>query len=465
MKFRWDKRYLGWGLTAFAVIVASFIIVAILLFRNELAAGIGNLLNSIISIFYGLIFAYLLCPVVNFFDTRVFGKIFKIKNSRGEHELGLKVFVKNKLSRILSIIVTIAITLLVIIGVISAILPQLETTINILVNNIPTYVSTLTKWVGSTLSSFPELSAEITEIVNQSFAALRTFLTSSILPQVGDYLGFVTNGIMSVIGFLMNLLLGLVISVYCLYSKELFSAQAKKLLYATMKVKHANHFIASARKVHHSFGSFLTGTLIDSFVVACITFIITTIFNIPFALLVSVIMGITNIIPYFGPFIGAIPSAFLILMEDPFKCVIFIIIILVIQNLNGNVLSPRILGESIGLSGFWVIFAILAGQGLFGFWGMIIGIPVFAVVYSTVRTLIADRLGQKGLPSDSDSYTDIMCFEAETLEPVSLSSTLEENRRQEEERERRLEEEKRKARLERRKRLEETIERNKKNKK
>lgn len=444
MKFKWNKRYLGWGLTAFAVILASTIIIFILVNQNSVAAAIGNLLNSLVPIFYGLIFAYLLCPIVNFFDTRVFGRLFakKDKPVRQEPEQhGLQTFVKNKPARVLSILVTIAIVLVILAGVISAILPQLETTIRTLALNIPSYIATTTDWITSAFSSFPDLGAEVTDIVNQSLVALRDFLSNAILPQVGDYLGTLTNGIMSMIGVFMNLLLGLVISIYCLYSKELFSAQAKKLLYSIAKVAHANRFIDAVRRIHRSFGSFLTGTLIDSFVVACVTFIVTTLFNVPFALLVSVIMGLTNIIPYFGPFIGAIPSAFLILMEDPFKCLIFILITLVIQNLNGNVLSPRILGENIGLPSFWIIFALLAGQGLFGFWGLIIGIPLFAVVYGAGKELIASRLTAKGLPSDSNTYTDIKCFEAETLTPVSLSAANREEARRAEESERRKREE------------------------
>lgn len=446
MKFKWNKRYLGWGLTAFAVILASTIIIFILVNQQSVAAGIGNLLNSLVPIFYGFIFAYLLCPIVNFFDTRVFGRIFGKKAApvRQESEKnGLQTFVKNKAARVLSILVTILIVLVILGGVISAILPQLETTIRTLALNIPSYIATTTEWIASAFASFPDLGAEVTDIVNQSLVALRDFLSNAILPQVGDYLGTLTNGIMSVIGIFMNLLLGLVISIYCLYSKELFSAQAKKLLYSVVKVSHANRFIDAVRRIHRSFGSFLTGTLIDSFVVACVTFIVTTLFNVPFALLVSVIMGLTNIIPYFGPFIGAVPSAFLILMEDPFKCLIFIIITLVIQNLNGNVLSPRILGENIGLPSFWIIFALLAGQGLFGFWGLIIGIPVFAVIYSAGKELIASRLTAKGLPADSDTYTDIKCFEAETLAPVSLSAANREEARRAAEAEQRKREERR----------------------
>lgn len=421
MKFKWNKSYIGWGLTAFAVIAASLIFVYFLFFGNNAATALKGFLGAISPIFVGFIFAYLLSPIMTFFEQRVFGKIFKPKKAAKTVDGEISPFVKNKPARVAGIITAVLIFILIIAAVISAIFPQLYTTISLLVNNIPEYIKTMTAWVQSAFSSFPELGEEVMNIINESGTALKNFLSNSILPQMGDYLGFVTNGIMSFIGAVLNIFLGLVVAVYCLYSKELFSAQAKKLIYSFMKVEHANNFIGSVRKIHRSFGQFITGTLIDSFIVGCITFIVTTICGIPFALLVSVIMGITNIIPYFGPFIGAVPSAFLILMEDPLKCLIFIGIVLVIQNLNGNILSPRILGESMGLSGFWVVFAILAGQGLFGFWGMIIGIPIFAVVYSAVRNLISNRLENKGLPARSDIYTDVKCIDPETLAPVSLS--------------------------------------------
>lgn len=421
MKFKWNKSYIGWGLTAFAVIAASLIFVYFLFFGSSAAAAIKGFLGAISPIFFGFIFAYLLSPIMTFFEQKVFGKIFKPKKIADTPDGEISPFIKNKPARVAAIIMAVLIFVLIIAAVLSAIFPQLYTTISLLVNNIPEYIKTMTGWVQSAFASFPQLGEEVMNIINESGTALKNFLSNSILPQMGDYLGFVTNGIMSFIGAVLNIFLGLVVAVYCLYSKELFSAQAKKLIYSFMKIEHANSFIGSVRKIHRSFGQFITGTLIDSFIVGCITFIVTTICGTPFALLVSVIMGITNIIPYFGPFIGAVPSAFLILMEDPLKCLIFIVIVLVIQNLNGNILSPRILGESMGLSGFWVVFAILAGQGLFGFWGMIIGIPIFAVVYSAVKSLISSRLKNKGLPAGSDIYTDVKCIDPETLLPVSLS--------------------------------------------
>lgn len=449
MKFRWNKQYLGWGLTAFFVIAASILLFVAITNSQSIAAGVQNLINAVMPIIYGFIFAYLFCPVVIFFETRVFGKIFPNRKKEPKEGCGeLNIFVKNKPARVLSIIVTVLIFIVILVGIISAIAPQLDITIKTLIANIPSYIDTVTGWINNIFDSYPEIGAEINAFVNEAGTSLRNFLSLDILPQVGDYLGILTNGIMSLVGTLMNLVLGLVVSAYCLYSKELFAAQAKKVIYSLATVKHANSFIGAVRKVHSSFGSFITGTLIDSFIVGCITFVALTIFDIPFALLVSVIMGLTNIIPYFGPFIGAIPSAFLILMEDPLKSLIFIVIVLIIQNVNGNVISPKILGESMGLSSFWVIFAILAGQGILGFWGMIIGIPVFAVIYSAAKTFIAARLKKKALPADSECYTDIKCFDEESKTPVSLSRDIAEKQRMQEEAQRLQKEEKQRRRQE-----------------
>ncbi len=472
MKFKFKNNYIAWGVTALCVIVASLLVFVMLNNYKEITTAVGNFFGAIQPIFIGFIIAYLMSPVVTFFETRTFKGFFKSKNKDSvssfdeitevkddseEAELSekykhLNVYVKNKPRRILSIVVSFVILIGILVGIFFAIVPQLVDTITLLIDRIPQYGKEMTKWVEDTFAAYPEVGDWIKGMITEASDGLKSFLTNSILPQMMDYLGFLTNGLMSIVGVFLNIVFGLVVSIYCLYSKELFSAQAKKLIYCIASVKHANGFISSFRKIHKSFGNFITGTLIDSFVVGCITFIATTIFRVPFALLVSVIMGITNIIPYFGPFIGIVPCIALIFMEDPVMCLVFLAIALVIQNLNGNIISPRILGESMGLSSFWVIFAILAGQGIFGFWGLIIGIPLFAVVYSTVRALVASRLRKKGLPSASDSYTDIASISEDDYTPVSLS-LVQRAEQAERELKERAEEEKRKKEREERKRI------------
>ena len=459
MKFyRWNKHYLGWGITAFVVIALSIVLVMMFSNLESIGTGIGNFFGAVSPILYGFVIAYLLAPVVRTFETKVFGKAFKKYDSSVQpklkvkritsdddvthEEIDLKPYVTNKVRRGVSVAVTVIIVFGIIIGMIVALVPQLATTLKMLVANIPSYIQNITKWVTEIFQDNPNMGAQVNNMINEALSSLQSYLSSDMIPKMGDYLGFLTNGIMSVIGTIMNIIFGIVVAVYCLYSKELFSAQFKKTLYSLVTVKRANKILINIRKVHRSFGNFITGTLIDSFVVGCITFIATTIAGVPFSLLVSVIMGLTNIIPYFGPFIGLAPSLVLIFMENPVMCIVFTVIVLIIQNLNGNIISPKILGGSTGLTSFWVIFAILVGQGIFGFWGLIIGIPLFAVIFSTVKAFIADRLETKGLPPGSYAYTDIATFREEDMTPVSLSETLaaeqaEKARKEAEERERR----------------------------
>ena len=441
MKFyRWNKHYLGWGITAFVVISLSIILVMMLSNLDSILDGIGKFIGAISPIIYGLIIAYLLSPVVMTFETRVFGKSFtkydakvspKVKVRKKtetdeieQEEIELKPYVTNKIRRGVSIAVTFVIVFGILIGMIAAMIPQLTTTLKMLVANIPSYITNITQWVTDIFQEYPNIGEQINSIINVSLSQLQNYLSTDIIPKMGDYLGFLTNGIMSIVGTIMNIIFGIVVAIYCLYSKELFSAQLKKTLYSAISVKRANRIVTDMRKIHRSFGNFITGTLIDSFVVGCITFIVTTIAGVPFSLLVSVIMGFTNIIPYFGPFIGLVPSLILIFMESPVMCIVFTIIVLVIQNLNGNIISPKILGGSTGLTSFWVIFAILVGQGIFGFWGLIIGIPLFAVIFSAAKTFITDKLEAKGLPRSSAAYTDVDVFREEDLTPVSLSDKL-----------------------------------------
>ena len=158
------------------------------------------------------------------------------------------------------------------------------------------------------------------------------------------------------------------------------------------------------RFANKTFGGFLSGKIIDSLIIGILTFAIISIFNIPYSVLISVIVGVTNIIPYFGPFLGAIPCGIILLMVDPFKCITFLIIVLILQQIDGNIIGPKILGDSTGLSSFWVIFAITLFGGFFGVFGMFVGVPLFAVIYAAIRTFINQRLEKKRLPSDTVYY-------------------------------------------------------------
>ena len=227
---------------------------------------------------------------------------------------------------------------------------------------------------------------------------------STAMPSITKLLGNVTVGVIGVVNALKDSILGIIISVYVLYAKEQFIAQAKKIIVALTPDNFSKPFISLVRETHGVFGGFISGKIIDSLIIGVLCFIGTSILGMPYAVLVSVIVGVFNVIPFFGPFIGAIPSALLILMVDPLKCLWFVIFIIVLQQFDGNILGPYILGGTTGLSAFWVIFAILTFGGLFGFIGMFVGVPVFAVIYTLISRGINKKLEKKGRSTATADY-------------------------------------------------------------
>ena len=208
--------------------------------------------------------------------------------------------------------------------------------------------------------------------------------------------------------FLYNLIIGYIISIYVLFDKEKFRSQAKKLMYTFISSEKVNIILENLRYTDKVFGSFFSGKLIDSLIIGLLCFVGMLIFDMPYSLVIAVIVGVTNIIPYFGPFIGAIPSAILILLVSPSKCITFIIFIFVLQQFDGNILGPKILGNKTGLSSFWVLFSLLIFGGLFGMIGMIIGVPIFSIFYSFINGLVRRKLKEKDLPLNSKDYEKVI---------------------------------------------------------
>ena len=237
------------------------------------------------------------------------------------------------------------------------------------------------------------------------------YLNGSIVPQMETLLKQVSLSMISLLKMMWNFIIGMIISIYVLYNKELFAGQAKKIVYAVLKTKSANQFIMDVRFTSNTFIGFISGKIIDSLIIGVICFAGTSILKMPYALLISVIVGVTNVIPFFGPYLGAIPSTILILMVNPVKCIYFIIFILILQQVDGNLIGPKILGQSTGLSGFWVIFSITIFGGIMGIPGMIIGVPFFAVLYAMIRRMANKMLQRKGLPTDTEKYRNVNYIE------------------------------------------------------
>lgn len=240
----------------------------------------------------------------------------------------------------------------------------------------------------------------------------------------------VSMSLLAFIKVLWDLVIGFIVSIYILGSKETFTAQGKKILYALLEEKRANGFIEDMRFVNTTFGRYISGKLLDSLMVGIICYMGMKMMDLPYAELISVIVGITNIIPYFGPYIGAIPSTILILMVDPKQALYFVIFILILQQIDGNILEPKILGDSTGLSGFWVIFSITIFGGLFGVLGMILGVPLFAVLYALVGRRFQKMLLRKNMPAETEKYLNLDRVEEKTMIEILEENTGDKSKKQ-----------------------------------
>ena len=410
-KYRWDKKYLYWGITAFLVIAGSIAFYLLLSKWPGIKATLGTILRALSPFIYGCVFAYLFIKVVNYFERTFL------------HRLGEKLFPKNavrafKAGRIFSIILTLVSFAVVFGGILWLIMPQIYYSLSALVNNMSTYYRTVIEWIDRFFDSNPELESMAKTLVGNISENLTKWVQESILPKTQVIITNITSGVFSVVREMFSILVGVVASVYIMYHKETFSAQAKKLLFSLIKPGRANRVLSSIRFVDRACGGFIIGKLIDSLIIGIICYLVLTILKMPYAALVSFIVCVTNIIPFFGPFIGAVPSALLILMESPMKCLIFVIFIIVLQQIDGNILGPKILGTRIGLSGFWIMFAILLFGGLFGLWGMLLGVPVFAVIYAAVRNANTRRLKNRDLPTNTADYMNLSYFDPITNSPV-----------------------------------------------
>lgn len=393
-----DNHYFAWGLTAVCVVCAIMLIYD-LIFRDSIVmVYTGKLLSILAPILYGCAIAYLLAPVVNWFERVVL-------RQRGKTIA--------KWARPVSIVLTWAVVSALFYALLRILLPELYKSVMLLAGNLTTYYNTIESWVLRLLEDNPSLARQVEDIfneyykdvfLNQNFDEALAWIRNNLMPQLQAAMQAVSGGVVGLLMFFKNLLLGVMISLYLLASKEGFAATGCKLCYTLLPEDWAAWFIRGVKATDRIFSGFVRGKLLDSLIIGIICFICSSILDFPYAPLVSVVVGVTNVIPFFGPFLGAIPSAFLILLASPIKCLYFIIFVLALQQFDGNILGPKILGNSTGISGFWVIVAILVGGGLWGVVGMFLGVPICACIYAGVRAFSASRLKKKGLPVSTSSY-------------------------------------------------------------
>jgi predicted PurR-regulated permease PerM len=289
-------------------------------------------------------------------------------------------------------------------------IPELHKSILQLIANFETYYTTISSWIENLLDANPQLESWAAQQLENYYEMLENWVKSDLLPQATALMGVVSGGVVggvfALVRFFSNLLVGVIVSVYLLATKEICAAHGRKIVHSAFAEQHAEMVLRGSRKVDSIFSGFVRGKLLDSLIIGILCFIGCTLLKFPYTPLVSVVVGVTNVIPFFGPFFGAIPSIFLILLASPIKAVYFAIFVLALQQLDGNVIGPTILGDKTGLPNMWVIFAVLVGGSFFGVTGMFFGVPVCACIYSFATFLIEVRLKKKQLPVETAVYAN-----------------------------------------------------------
>ena len=369
------KPYLYGMLAGFGAISLSIIFFFLIYRFDGFGDAISTLTGILMPFIYGAVIAYLLKPVCNTI------------------EAFLRRFIPEKMKGLinaLSVTFTILFGLLLIYALCMMIIPQLITSVTTLYYTAQANITKFMYWANHL--EFIEKNEQIMELLNSAYAALNTnldtWIKNTLLPSMQNILSGAALGVLNVVVVLKNLVIGIIVAVYMLASRKRFVQQGKMVLYSVVKPRWASLITEEVKYADRMFGGFINGKILDSAIIGLLCYIGCLIFKFPSALLVSVIIGVTNVIPFFGPFIGAIPATLLILIQNPIKALWFVLFVLVLQQVDGNIIGPKILGNTTGLSSFWVLFAILLFGGLWGFAGMIVGVPLFAVIYDVIKKLV-----------------------------------------------------------------------------
>ena len=386
MKINWNTKYTTIAIYTFIIAASSIIFYLVSsqidVFSNNLDAIFTTLQPFII----GFAIAYLLNFILKFYEDRIFIKSEKLKKLKQSSKRGL------------GLLLTYATATLILYLFMHFVLPQVIESIVGLANDIPMYVNNATKLIDKLMTDL-NLDEQYFNLAVDKWNEFVTYIikfVTDLIPILGSMLKNVASSI-------WNIVLGLIVSVYLLIDKEKFYGLSKKITYAVFTEKQAARILELTHS-NYTFGRFLGGKILDSFIIGILTFVILTLVKMPYTLLISVIIGITNIIPFFGPLFGAIPSTLIVMFVSPIKAFWLLLIILIIQQIDGNIIGPKILGDSIGISAFWILFSLLVAGKLLGFIGMVIGVPMFAVIYSIIKDIVESKLDKKGLPTDTSDY-------------------------------------------------------------
>ncbi len=402
---RKQNEYVQWGLTAFCVIAAS-ITFGYLLFKIQWLKSLALMLLTILMpVVYGAVLAYLLTPVYNWCARQLDLRLARVVSSAGA---------RRRIGKTVGTVVSLLVLFVVVVGLFAMLIPELLNSVLNLTEALPENINAFSSWLEQMLADNPEMGVHLRNYMSQSVEWLRQWFSNVLAPNLNIIIGSLSSGMVSVFNWMKNILIGLIVMVYLLNMKDSLIAIAKKMTYGAAPLTWANWIIEEMRYIHRVFSGFIIGKLVDSLIIGVLCFVCMSLMKMPYVLLISVIVGVTNVIPFFGPFIGAIPSSVLVLLVDPIQCIYFILFIFLLQQFDGNILGPKILGESTGVSSFWVLFSILLFGGLFGFVGMIIGVPTFAVIYRLLSDGVRASLRKKNLPEDTKAYEGVACIDEDS---------------------------------------------------
>lgn len=334
---------------------------------------------------YGGVMAYLLKTPCNFFEKKI-EKLLPEKKKKGAGGL--------------AILLVMILAVLIIYFLLSMVLPQIVASVIKVTTALPASINEFTRWIEQTLDGNEVMQNYISTAVSSISEKLRVWSQQDLIPTLQGMMGGFASTVSSIVNVVYNFFIGVIVCIYVLGSRKNFARQGKAVLYALFKTEFADKILRELKFIDKTFVGFFGGKILDSAIVGLICYafclIMSFITGFPNAMLVSVIVGITNVIPYFGPFIGAVPSALLILIDSPLNCVIFLVFIIILQQIDGNILGPMLLADSVGLTGFWVLFSITVFGGLFGFAGILVGVPVFAVIYDLIKRAVKKGLKKHG---------------------------------------------------------------------
>lgn len=390
------KHTLVQALAFLVVILCAILFFFVIFSYNTWTGKVAYVVSGLKSIIIGIVIAYLLNPIVNALEKRLHGLVKKTK-SEARFNAAIRAF---------SAIVVVLLAVVVAGFILYTIVPQVVLSISTLIRNFPSYVDEVTNLIQSNR----QLQSFLDNILTNATEVIADWLNENVLQNIQSYVTLAASGVVGVVMVLADVLVGLIISVYVLCSTRTFVGQGKKIVYAFFSKRHAKMIMDTMRKSNEIFGGFISGKLLDSLIVGVLCFVGMTAMHMPYVALVSVIVGVTNVIPFFGPYIGMIPSTILIMLVNFKKGVIALIFIIILQQVDGNVIGPKILGKSTGLSAFWVVFSVMFFGKLWGVIGMLIGVPVFGVIYYLADTFVDYRLKQRALPAETEEYKNLDYF-------------------------------------------------------